>query len=168
MMQGNSSLVYVAGRQTSEQFDNSLDLRLAATRRFWRLFAGSVWERVRSLFGRPPAGLLPLQQATAGAVSRDSRYLGAMAVPINQIQGSESKSGEFDSAFRPLNAFSRDRWVSVAVALLQGKVLPPVELIKVGEQYFVRDGHHRISVARAYGQRDVDAVVTAWNVQATN
>jgi hypothetical protein len=87
-----------------------------------------------------------------------------MAVPISQIQGSEGKSEEFDAEFRPLKPFSRDRWVSVAVAFLQGKSLPPVELIKVGQQYFVRDGHHRISVARAYGQYDVDAVVTVWNM----
>ncbi len=91
-----------------------------------------------------------------------------MAVPISQIRGSEGKSGEFDAQFRPLKRYSRDRWVSVAVAYLQGKTLPPVELIKVGRQYFVRDGHHRISVARAYGQYDVDAVVTICDAQATN
>jgi hypothetical protein len=160
-MLDNSALLYLAGQQASEQIDNSFDLQRAAARRFWRLFAGSVWQRVRSLFGRRPAGLLPLKQVEAQA--HGSRYLGAMAVPISQIQGSEGKSEEFDAAFRPLKPFSRDRWVSVAVAFMQGKALPPVELIKVGRQYFVRDGHHRISVARAYGQYDVDAVVTDWN-----
>ena len=161
-MYSNSSLIYLAGQQANEQIDNSFELQRAAARRFWRLFAGSIWQRLRSLLGRRPAGLLPLRQADAR--TKSSRYLGAMAVPISQIQGSEGKSEEFDAEFRPLKPFSRDRWVSVAVALLQGKALPPVELIKVGQQYFVRDGHHRISVARAYGQYDVDAVVTVWNM----
>jgi hypothetical protein len=45
---------------------------------------------------------------------------------------------------------------------LAGDPLPPVELIQVGSVYFVRDGHHRISVARAMGQQEIEAVVTVW------
>jgi hypothetical protein len=52
----------------------------------------------------------------------------------------------------------------VAKARLKGVTLPPVELIQVGDVYFVRDGHHRISVARAFGQEHVDAEVTVWEV----
>jgi hypothetical protein len=162
-MYGNTALIYMAERQASEQVDKSFNLQRLAARRFWRVFAGSLWQRVQSLLGRPPAALLTLKQAAAGASSNGSRYLGTMAVPISDIRGSEGKSEEFDAGFRPLKPFNRDRWVSVAVAFLQGKVLPPVELIKIGEHYFVRDGHHRISVARAYGQYAVDAVVTAWD-----
>jgi hypothetical protein len=163
-MVGNSSLLYL--QQASEQIDDSFDLQRAAARRFWRLFAGSIWQRFGSLLGRQPVRLLPLKQAQAHA--KNSRYLGTMAVPISQIRGSEGKSEEFDADFRPLKPLNRDRWVSVAVAFLQGKALPPVELIRVGQRYFVRDGHHRISVARAYGQYDVDAVVTVWNAQTAN
>jgi hypothetical protein len=42
--------------------------------------------------------------------------------------------------------------------------LPPVALVQIGDFYFVLDGHHRISVAQAYGQRDIEARVTAWRV----
>ncbi len=47
----------------------------------------------------------------------------------------------------------------IAIARLTGETLPPVDLVKVGDFYFVRDGHHRISVARALGQQFVDAIV---------
>lgn len=163
-MVGNSSLLYLTGTVTDEQVDSSFALRRSATRCFWRLYAGSVLPRLRALFGQRPASLLSLNQAAEGKVFDSAHQLGVTAVPIGQIAGSEGKSNEFDPAFRPLNSFSRDRWVSVAVALMQGKALPPVELIQVGEVYYVRDGHHRISVARALGQWSVDAVVTVWNL----
>ena len=56
------------------------------------------------------------------------------------------------------------RWLGVAAARDHGKVLPPVVLVQVGGVYFVRDGHHRISVARALGQLDIEAEVTVWQV----
>jgi hypothetical protein len=59
------------------------------------------------------------------------------------------------------------RWLRIAAARDQGKVLPPVVLVQVGDVYFVRDGHHRISVARALGQQDIEAQVTLWQVKGT-
>jgi hypothetical protein len=164
-MLGNSAVFHLAEQQASEQLDGHFDLQRVAARRFWRLFAGGLWRRVMALAGRRTPALRSLRQASQEANGSGSRYLGTLAVPIEQIGGSEGKVDEFDASFRPLKPMNRDRWVSVAVAFLQGKTLPPVELIKIGQQYFVRDGHHRISVARAYGQYDVDAVVTVWNAQ---
>ena len=83
---------------------------------------------------------------------------------IRQIRGTEGQRDAFDDAFHPLTSHTRGRWVSIASAWLQGTSLPPVDLIRVGEVYFVRDGHHRISVARALGQQEIDAVVTVWEV----
>jgi hypothetical protein len=57
-----------------------------------------------------------------------------------------------------------ERWLRVAEAYRRGMSLPPVQLIKAGESYFVRDGHHRISVARALGQQEIDAEVVVWEV----
>lgn len=85
-------------------------------------------------------------------------------VRLSDIQGSEGKSDQFDHAFHPLHEESRARWVSVAVARAMGQSLPPVDLIRVGDIYFVRDGHHRVSVASAYGQREIEANV--WVLQA--
>ena len=54
------------------------------------------------------------------------------------------------------------RWQSVANALDEGVPLPPVQLIQVGAAYYVRDGHHRVSVNRALGQEVIEADVTVW------
>jgi hypothetical protein len=85
-------------------------------------------------------------------------------VAIGQIRGSEGRCEDFDSSFQPLKEHAEERWVSVARAQLRGLSLPPIELIQLGDVYFVRDGHHRISVAAALGQQEIDAVVTIWQV----
>jgi uncharacterized ParB-like nuclease family protein len=80
-------------------------------------------------------------------------------VPIHQIKGSLGRSNDFDANFNPLHERTRSRWISVASAVRQRIPLPPVELLQVGDSFFVRDGHHRISVARAFGQEDIEARV---------
>jgi len=89
-----------------------------------------------------------------------SRYAGIRTVRISRIRGTQGKSDEFDAGFHPTQERSRSRWMGVAMEKLRGHDLPPVELIQVGDTYFVRDGHHRISVSRAMGQDFVDAEVT--------
>ena len=54
--------------------------------------------------------------------------------------------------------------MSIARACYLGQVLPPIELIRLGDTYYVRDGHHRVSVARALGQDEIDAQVIVWDV----
>ena len=80
-------------------------------------------------------------------------------MPINRIKGSEGRSGDFDCDFNPLHTRTRDRWMSIAITRSQGDTLPLVELVQLSDDYFVRDGHHRISVARAFGEESVDAIV---------
>jgi hypothetical protein len=89
---------------------------------------------------------------------------GTRTVPIQQIRGSEGRSRYFDRDLNPLNDQARGRWQSIARATQQGKVLPPVALVQVRNIYFVRDGHHCTSVARALGQREIEARVTVWQV----
>ncbi len=83
-------------------------------------------------------------------------------VPLARIVGSEDRMRDFDHAFAPLQEYTRARWLSVATAWALGHALPAVELIQIGDDYYVRDGHHRISVARAFGQGAIDASVTVW------
>jgi hypothetical protein len=85
------------------------------------------------------------------------------AVPIAQIVGSEGRCGDFDRDFNPLHDHNRGRWLRIAAARRRGTPLPPVDLVQVGDLYFVQDGHHRISVARALGQPDIEARVTVWH-----
>lgn len=91
-------------------------------------------------------------------------YVGLHTVPIGQIWGSGGLSDDFDRDFHPLQDHCKGRWLRVAAARDQDKVLPPVVLVQVGDVYFVRDGHHRISVARALGQLDIEAEVTVWQM----
>jgi len=94
----------------------------------------------------------------------NGRGAGIRTVPITKIRGSEGRSEDFDQEFRPLKTHNQGRWLSVAAARQRGVALPPVELIQVGEIYFVRDGHHRISVAKAFGQEEIEADVTVWEI----
>lgn len=89
---------------------------------------------------------------------------GLRMVPIDRIGGSESRTSDFDREFNPLQDHTQERWRGIAAARQRGRELPPVALIQVGDVYFVRDGHHRISVARALGQLAVEAVVEVWQV----
>jgi len=106
--------------------------------------------------------LKSLDSASRQRQNANRHYLGLRTVAISQIRGSEARSRDFDSSFHPLSERTFYRWSSVAQARQQGIPLPPVELIKVGETYFVRDGHHRISVARAFGEQFIEAEVTEW------
>jgi len=135
--------------------------------------AAALYARVRSRGQRSGLGLL-LNGRSRCLLALDEVDMdgdvcarpceGIQRVPITHIRGSESRSGDFDRDFNPLHDHNRERWLSVAVARQQGKALPPVELIRAGEVYFVRDGHHRISVARALGQQTVEARVLVWQV----
>lgn len=126
-------------------------------RRGW---LGQLWT---ALIGEA-SHLLDLGAIEAHYATGDRWYGGCRTVPLRQIRGSEGRYREFDISFRPLQSHSAARWKSIAAARRMGVALPPVELIQVGDVYFVRDGHHRISVARALGQTEIEAKVTVWQV----
>jgi len=110
-------------------------------------------------FGRKPKRLLDLGSFKNPECALNRHYVGVQSVPIERIQGSEGRLEDFDRAFNPLHERSRYRWMSVASVRLAGAALPPVELIQSEDIYFVRDGHHRISVAKALGEQYIDAEV---------
>ena len=121
---------------------------------------GQFWSR---LTGRSRA-LYALKDVRSACTLKAEYSGGIRTVPIRQIRGSEGRSRYLDRDFDPLHDQAGGRWLSIARARQQGKDLPPVVLIRVGDVYFVRDGHHRISVAQALGQLDVEARVTVWQV----
>ena len=92
-----------------------------------------------------------------GSVSR-----GLQIVPIDAIRGSIGRAADIDADFHPKNENTRDRWLSIATAVIRGDALPPVNVVQVGDQYYVQDGNHRVSVFRAIGQDFVDAEVVEW------
>ncbi len=92
---------------------------------------------------------------------RAENYLGTKVIPLDAIVGSVDKVKDFDRRFRPTSARSRQRWERLARASRTGEVIPPIDVYQVGDYYFVSDGHHRVSVARAMGLDLIEARVTA-------
>jgi hypothetical protein len=126
--------------------------------------------RRRAAFGRLNARLrgepddigviLPYEEVIAALGFVSERSLGLRVVPLGSIVGTIDRGRDFDRRFRPTSRRVRSRWEAIAAAMRRGESLPPVDLVKVGEIYFVRDGHHRVSVASALGLSDIDAYVT--------
>jgi hypothetical protein len=136
-------------------------LARAAAQAYRQASFGAGLARLQArLTGR--SGRLQHLDLAGGANLGGSHYAGLRSVRLDQIVGSEGRSEDFDARFRPLKLHNRERWIRVAVAWLKGLALPAVELIQVGDAYYVRDGNHRISVARAFGQESIDAEVTVW------
>ena len=84
---------------------------------------------------------------------------GIQNIPLNAIVGSVGRYTDFTRTFLPLQDSDRDRWARVKSAMEGNLGLPPIEVYKVGEVYFVVDGNHRVSVAREQGQEFIDADV---------
>ena len=91
---------------------------------------------------------------------RGERQLGVKVISLDQIVGSVDKVKDFDRRFRPTSDRSRQRWEQLAQKSRLGEYLPPIDVYKLGNLYFVIDGHHRVSVARAQGDPKIEAFVT--------
>jgi hypothetical protein len=120
----------------------------------------ATWRNWFSWLTRKSNDLLPLTQIRQCLGFKGQHDLGLRTVPLDRIVGSQGRSGDFDRAFFPRQSRTRTRWVRIDTAYYQDVSLPPVNLVKIGENYFVEDGNHRISVARMRGQQFIDAFVT--------
>jgi len=127
---------------------------------FQRARSKAFWNRIVGWLMGEQTDLLPLDAVKAHLPVQGQHDLGLQAVPIRQIVGSESRYRDFDRAFLPRQTHTRDRWVTIDRLHYEQVELPPVSLYKIGDIYFVRDGNHRVSVARERGQEFVDAYVT--------
>ncbi len=110
--------------------------------------------------------LVPYRDVRRRVSPEGEQYRGVRSVPVDAIVGSTDRFRDFDRAFLPRRAHTRGRWTSIDRAYYEDKVLPPVQLYKVGDVYFVKDGNHRVSVARDRGQAFIDAEVTEGRVRA--
>ena len=125
------------------------------------LLLGKI-SRVKNRIMQCPTRLYDLNALKTDLCLRGSFYAGIQVVPIRAIIGSEGKTTDFDMGFHPVKEASRERWINMAMAYLSCMPLPPVQLVQIGDAYFVRDGHHRISVSGAFGQTSIDAEVVSW------
>lgn len=104
--------------------------------------------------------VLPYEEVIDALGFVSEHRAGLHVVPLDAIVGSVDRGRDFDRRFRPTSGRSRGRWEQIAAAARRGESLPPIDLLRVGDLYFVRDGHHRVSVARALGHTDIDSYVT--------
>ena len=104
--------------------------------------------------------VLPYEEVVAALGYVSEHSAGKAVVPLDAIVGTVNRGRDFDRRFRPTTGRVRSRWEHIATAMRRGEAMPPVDLVRIGQIYFVRDGHHRVSVARALGHNDIDATVT--------
>ncbi len=142
---------YPGGQDVAEDFD--------------RAMSKGRWRHIISRLSRRSDELLSYDDVRKQYEVKGQHELGVRIVPIDQIVGSMGRCRDFDRAFYPRQTNTGSRWMSIARAFYSQTPLPLVELYKVGDVYFVMDGHHRISVACANGQDFVDAHVIEVEVQ---
>lgn len=130
------------------------DFDAARARAFRRAIRSVLTGRTRRL-----QSIEPMLKA-AGLEGR--AYGGVREIPVDKIVGSvapEAKTLDFDPGFLPVNRRLRDRWTRIYQAMVEGEELPPIDVYRVDDRYYVIDGHHRVSVARSLGRPEINARV---------
>jgi hypothetical protein len=109
----------------------------------------------RALTVRRPSRTRPRDLANTAALTWRTGRL--RAIPLDLIVGTVDPTLDFDAEFRPATDRVASRWESIVRAHHEGRVLPPIEVIERPDGYYVLDGRHRVSVARALDRHDIDA-----------
>ncbi len=103
--------------------------------------------------------MLPFDEVVAALGRVSERDLGIRTIAVDTIVGTVDRGKEFDRAFRPTSSLVRQRFERLASAQRRGESLPPIDVFRIGDAHFVRDGHHRVAVARAQRRTEIDARV---------
>jgi hypothetical protein len=130
---------------------------------FGRARRRSAMSRLAAALRREPSDvnvILPFDEVVEALGRRGERRLGLQTIPLDSIVGTVDRSREFDRAFRPTSSRVRPRWERIALAQRKGQSMPPIDVYRIGELHFVKDGHHRVSVARELGYEVIEAYVT--------
>jgi hypothetical protein len=104
--------------------------------------------------------ILPFDEVVEALGMVGEVELGLQTIPLDSIVGTVDRTRDFDRGFRPTTPRVRGRWQRIAAAQRRGESFPPISVYRVGDLHFVRDGHHRVSVAKSLGREDIDAYVT--------
>lgn len=130
---------------------------------FLRARRRQVLARLAAKLRREPDDVnlvLPFDEVVAALGQRGEQRLGLQTIKLASIVGSVDSTRDFDRQFRPTSSRVRARWERLALAQRRGEAIPPIEVYRVGDLHFVKDGHHRVSIAMASGLTDIDAYVT--------
>jgi uncharacterized ParB-like nuclease family protein len=124
---------------------------------------------VRSILTRRARSLQSIEPVLQAAGLEGRAFGGVQEIPLDRIVGSAappSKTGDFDPEFSPVNRRTRDRWTRIYREMVEGDELPPIDVYKVDDDYYVIDGHHRVSVARSLGRATINARVVEVRTRA--
>ena len=119
-------------------------------------------DRLVSGLRREPddTSLLRFDEVVSVLGFRGEYHLGLRTIRLDTVVGTVEETRDFDRRFRPTSDRDRQRWEQLDLAERDGAVIPPIEVYRIGDLHFVKDGHHRVSVAMATGQEMIDADVT--------
>jgi len=120
-----------------------------------------LFQRVLRFFtGARPGSLLSFDEVRAKLKVKGQHYAGLQTIPLEKIAGSVGRYQEFNRAFLPTQEHIRERWKRVYEVAHSPAGLPPIDVYQIGDVYFVRDGHHRVSVLKELGATTIEATVT--------
>lgn len=119
----------------------------------------AFFNEIQHLLSPEEASLISLNDVKQLIRPINETYLGMKVIPIDKIIGSEGRYKDFDNNFFPKSSHLRNRWEHVDEAAIKSITLPPIKVYEIDGLYFVRDGNHRVSVAKARGTEFIDAEV---------
>ncbi len=130
---------------------------------FLRARRRQVLTRLGNRLSREPDDvnlILPFDEVVTALGRKGERSLGLLTIKLDSVVGTMDSGRDFDRRFRPTSSRVRERWERLALAQRRGEPMPPIDVYRVGDMHFVKDGHHRVSIALATGQTTIDAYVT--------
>ena len=138
-----------------------MDYDFQADKDFTRARRKAFLRRIGAFLRRDPGSnrLLSFEEVKSALGALEQVYLGMRTVPVKKIVGSVGRHRDFDRAFLPSKGGLETRWKRIDQMMHRAEELPPISLYKMGDAYFVRDGNHRVSVARQLGVEMIDAEV---------
>ncbi len=138
---------------------NTADL-MQGVQRYESATMYAFWEEVIGRLRGKPSQLLSFDEVRECLRLWKEMERGLHDIPIEQIVGSVGRPNDFTGSFRPKTAINRERWSRIFAETVGDMGLPPIEVYQVGDVYYVRDGNHRVSVARTMGFDTIQAYVT--------
>ena len=128
---------------------------------FTRAHNKAFINEIQHLLNPEEATLLSLNDVKQLIKPKNETYVGMKTIEVSKVVGSEGRYNDFDNRFFPKNSHLRNRWQHVDEAAINYISLPPIKVYELAGLYFVRDGNHRVSVAKARGTEFIDAEVVS-------
>ena len=146
-------------KNMNEKKSSVLNHHIQASTDFNKARNRALWSKIQNIMNAERDDLLSFHDVKEILKPKNQIYMGMKSIPLNLIVGSEGRYRDFNKNFQPKSEFLRARWESIDRAQLRDIILPAIQLYEIGGVYFVRDGNHRVSVARTQGIEEIDAEV---------